>query len=106
MPHGCNFAAIKSKEMNTLYIVSAVLLYILGALYRSKRAKKKVIHVINENCTGCGLCARRCSRRVLEVIRDENGKRVVVKKPDKCTACGDCIPKCKFNALEMVERIR
>jgi NAD-dependent dihydropyrimidine dehydrogenase PreA subunit len=94
--------------MDIWYIVlaSLLLLYIFGALHRSKRAKNKVIHIINENCTGCGLCVKRCSRRVLEIIADENGKRVVVKKPDKCTACGDCIPKCKFNALEMVERIR
>jgi NAD-dependent dihydropyrimidine dehydrogenase PreA subunit len=42
----------------------------------------------------------------LEIVVDENGKRVMVKRPDKCTACGDCIAKCKFNALEMVERIR
>jgi NAD-dependent dihydropyrimidine dehydrogenase PreA subunit len=94
--------------MNTLYIVlaSLLLLWILGALHRNKRAKNKVIHTINENCTGCGLCVKRCSHRVLEIIDDENGKHATVKKPDKCTACGDCIPKCKFNALEMVERIR
>jgi NAD-dependent dihydropyrimidine dehydrogenase PreA subunit len=94
--------------MNTLYIVlaSLLLLWILGALHKSKRARNRIIHVVEENCTGCGLCVKRCSRRVLEVTVDEKGKRVTVKKPDKCTACGDCIPRCKFNALDMVERTR
>ncbi|MDR1882381.1 MAG: 4Fe-4S binding protein [Prevotella sp.] len=94
--------------MNTLYIVSAslLLLWILGALHRNRRAKNRIIRVVEENCTGCGLCVKRCSRRVLEITVDENGKHAVLKKTDKCTACGDCIPKCKFNALEMAERIR
>jgi NAD-dependent dihydropyrimidine dehydrogenase PreA subunit len=94
--------------MNTLYIVSAslLLLWILGTLHRNRRAKNRIIRVTEENCTGCGRCVKRCSRRVLEIIVNENGKHAVVKNPDKCTACGDCIPKCKFNALEMIEQIR
>jgi NAD-dependent dihydropyrimidine dehydrogenase PreA subunit len=94
--------------MNIIYwiIGAVVLLWIAGGIHRHKRGRNSIIRVIEENCTGCGRCVKRCSRRVLEIIVDENGKHVAVKNPDKCTACGDCIPKCKFNALEMIERIR
>jgi ferredoxin len=59
---------------------------------------------VESNCTGCGRCVRRCSRHVLETVRNDTGMHAVVRYPDRCTACGDCIAKCKFNALKLVER--
>jgi NAD-dependent dihydropyrimidine dehydrogenase PreA subunit len=87
------------------WIIGAVLLlWFVGGIHRRRRGRNRTIRVIEENCTGCQRCVRRCSRRVLEAVKTETGMRVVVKNPDRCTACGDCIGKCKFNALELVER--
>jgi ferredoxin len=93
--------------MNTVYICVGIvlLLWISGNLHRRRKNRNRIICVVENNCTGCGRCVKRCSRRVLETVKNETGTRVTVKYPDKCTVCGDCLGKCKFNALKLVERI-
>jgi NAD-dependent dihydropyrimidine dehydrogenase PreA subunit len=92
--------------MNTVYIVAGTILVLwtIGGVHRHRRGKNKVVHVVENNCTGCKRCLKWCKHKVLEMVSDENGTRIAVKYPDKCTACGDCIGVCKFNALEMVKR--
>ena len=85
-------------------ISAGVILLIAGYIFRSKRAKNKVVSVIDNNCTGCRRCVKKCRRDVLNIAENEAGGLVVVEYPDKCTACGDCIVVCKFNALELVKR--
>ena len=88
-----------------IFLISAgAVLLIASFIYRSKRAKNKVVSVIDENCTGCSRCIKKCRHKVLNIKEDEVGKLVVVEYPRKCTACGDCIIVCKFNALELVNR--
>lgn len=90
--------------MTTYIIIASVLLLLvtLGNI-RHRQAKQKVVCVIDDNCTGCQRCIKKCRRNALEITG--NGKeRHVALNPDKCTACGDCIPVCKFNALEIVRR--
>jgi len=91
--------------MNTLYIVSAsvALLVVLG-YFRNKKAKSKIVHVITDNCTGCGRCLKICNRKVLEIVAEGDVTHVVLRNPQKCTACEKCVVICKFNALEIVER--
>lgn len=93
--------------MNAVYIGAGIvlLLWISGNLHRKRKRRNKVICVVESNCAGCGRCVGRCTRRVLETVKNETGMRVVtVKYPDKCTACGECRGKCKFNALKLIER--
>ena len=88
-----------------IYIVSAIVLLLsIGYLYRVKQAKSKVVRVIDDNCTGCRHCVKKCRRKVLSIIENESGKRIIVENPQKCTACSDCITVCKFNALELAIR--
>ena len=89
----------------TIYLILAGLLLLIFFAYwqRGKRAKNKVIRVIDERCTQCGRCVKKCRHKVLEIVKDETGTRIVVN-PQKCTACRDCVIICKFNALELVER--
>lgn len=90
--------------MNIYIVLSCLLLlFVLGYL-RSKRAKNKVAHVIEESCTGCQRCLKKCRHKALETVDNEKGKYIIIKYPAKCTACGDCIAACKFNALELVDR--
>ncbi len=92
--------------MNVLIIilVSLILLFIIVHLHRSKRAKNKFVYVVQNNCTGCRQCLKRCRRKVLQITNDETGKYITVKNPQKCTACGNCLAVCKFNALELLNR--
>ncbi|MDR0363623.1 MAG: 4Fe-4S binding protein [Bacteroidales bacterium] len=80
-------------------------LIIILSYFRNKRAKNKVIHVIDNNCTGCRRCLKKCRHKALEMVNGETSNRhVILKHPEKCTACKDCIIACKFNALELVDR--
>jgi NAD-dependent dihydropyrimidine dehydrogenase PreA subunit len=89
----------------TYYIIGAlVTLWITGSIYRRINRRSKIIYAIEDNCTGCGKCVKRCHHHVLEVIKDEKGTCIAVKNLDKCSACGDCVDVCKFKALEIVGR--
>jgi NADH:ubiquinone oxidoreductase subunit F (NADH-binding) len=48
-----------------------------------------------ENCTGCTLCARKCS---VKAIRGEPRMPHSID-PDMCTKCGVCRDVCRFNAV-------
>ena len=93
--------------MNVVYIGLGIvlLLWTAGGFYRRRKNRNSVVGVVESNCTGCGRCVKRCSRRALEMVEVEAGIRAVVKYPGKCTACGDCIYKCKFNALKINKRL-
>jgi ferredoxin len=91
--------------MNIVYIsMGIVLLWISGSLYRRRKNRNKVICVLENNCTGCGRCVRRCSRRALVMTGNGEAVRAALKYPEKCTACGDCLGKCRYNALKLAER--
>lgn len=49
--------------MNTFIIVLSILilLYIVGIISKKKRAKAKVISIIEENCTSCQRCIKEVS---------------------------------------------
>ncbi len=58
--------------------------------------KGLITYLINENCTGCGLCLKSCSAGA---IRGEKKERHVID-PKECIKCGVCQSVCKFNAVE------
>ena len=51
------------------------------------------IHVIKEQCKGCGFCVEYCPKKVLELSQEFNKKGyhppVAIKEED-CVACGLC----------------
>jgi NAD-dependent dihydropyrimidine dehydrogenase PreA subunit len=93
--------------MTAGYIVAGalLLLWAAGGLYRRRKNRNRVVSLDVSRCTGCCRCVKRCSRRVLEAVKDEAGMRVAVKYPDRCTACGDCLGRCKLGALTLTERV-
>jgi NAD-dependent dihydropyrimidine dehydrogenase PreA subunit len=92
--------------MNAVYIGIgiAILLWISFNLHRKRKRRNKVIHVVENNCTGCRRCVKRCQHHVLEMSGTETKIYAAVKYPDMCTACGDCLDKCRSNALNLIER--
>jgi ferredoxin len=84
------------------YIIgSLILIWMLCSIVRHRRRRGKVVRVIEENCTGCKRCLKKCRHNVLESVQDEYGTHIIVRNPNKCTACSDCVSACKFKALEI-----
>jgi len=51
--------------------------------------------VIEENCTGCTVCAKNCS--VDAILGSRKEPHVIIQ--EKCIKCGICYAKCKFDAI-------
>lgn len=62
--------------------------------------KRKIIHIDEEKCNGCGLCIDACHERALELV---DGKARLVSD-SYCDGLGDCLPVCPTAAIEIVER--
>lgn len=53
------------------------------------------IAVLEEKCTGCGMCLEVCPHGVIEIA---NGKAGLADK-DSCMECGACARNCPFGAI-------
>ena len=62
--------------------------------------KRKIIHIDEEKCMGCGACASACHEGAIEMI---DGKAVLTRE-DYCDGLGDCLPSCPAGAISFEER--
>ena len=49
---------------------------------------RKIIHIDEEKCNGCGLCANACHEGAIDII---DGKAKLVRE-NFCDGFGDCLP--------------
>lgn len=61
---------------------------------------RKIIHIDEEKCNGCGLCATACHEGAIDII---DGKAKLVRE-NFCDGFGDCLPNCPTGAITFEER--
>ena len=61
---------------------------------------RKIIHIDEEKCNGCGICANACHEGAIDII---DGKAKLVRE-NFCDGFGDCLPGCPTGAITFEER--
>ncbi len=61
---------------------------------------RKIIHIDEEKCTGCGACAEACHEGAIGMV---DGKAKLLRE-DYCDGLGDCLPACPADAIHFEER--
>lgn len=62
--------------------------------------KRRIIHIDEEKCNGCGACAAACHEGAIAMV---DGKARLIRD-DYCDGLGDCLPACPAGAITFVER--
>ena len=61
---------------------------------------RKIIHIDEEKCNGCGACAEACHEGAIGMV---DGKARLLRE-DYCDGLGDCLPACPAGAISFEER--
>ena len=61
---------------------------------------RKIIHIDEDKCNGCGLCAKACHEGAIGMV---NGKAKLMRE-DYCDGLGDCLPACPTGAISFENR--
>ena len=62
--------------------------------------KRRIIHIDEAKCNGCGACAAACHEGAIAMV---DGKARLMRD-DYCDGLGDCLPTCPTGAITFVER--
>lgn len=61
---------------------------------------RRIIHIDENKCSGCGLCAAACHEGAIGMV----GGKAKLLRDDYCDGLGDCLPTCPEGAITFVER--
>ena len=61
---------------------------------------RQIIHIDEEKCNGCGLCAKACHEAAIAIV---DGKARLLRD-DYCDGLGNCLPACPTGAISFIQR--
>lgn len=61
---------------------------------------RTIIHIDEEKCNGCGLCAEACHEAAIRMV----GGKARLMRDDYCDGVGDCLPACPVGAITFEKR--
>lgn len=61
---------------------------------------RKIIHIDEDKCNGCGACADACHEGAIGMV----GGKAKLLRDDYCDGLGDCLPACPTGAITFTER--
>ncbi len=73
-------------------------------MFGHKEKKEISLLIIDSQCTGCGRCAGRCRRDVIEIAEQGGHRWAWVVRPEACKACGNCQKVCPHDAIRIMTK--
>lgn len=54
------------------------------------------IRIDREKCIGCGACVEACPGNL---IKRDDERKAVIRRPEDCWGCASCLKECRFTAI-------
>ena len=68
------------------------------------KVNRKIIHIDENLCDGCGLCVPSCHEKAIQLVDTADGKKARLVKEIYCDGLGDCLGACPTGAITITER--
>lgn len=68
-----------------------------------KTKRRKIIHIDEDLCNGCGNCIPACPEQALQIVETEHGPKARLVKEIYCDGLGTCLGNCPTSALILIE---